>query len=146
MTDPTKNSAGATPGGDAGLAGAEQAVALAHQLFDAARTGDGATLSRYLDAGVPATLTNSGGDSLLMLAAYHGHAGIVADLAARGVDVNAVNDKGQTPLAGVAFKGYVEVAEVLIGAGADPDQGQPTARQTAQMFKRQDLLELFGTA
>lgn len=146
MTDPTNDSAGATRGDGAGQAGAEQAVALAHQLFDAARTGDGATLTRYLDAGVPATLTNSGGDSLLMLAAYHGHAGIVADLAARGVDVNAVNDKGQTPLAGVAFKGYAEVAEVLIGAGADPDQGQPTARQTAQMFKRQDLLELFGAA
>ena len=125
-------------------AAADQAVALAHQLFDAARTGDAATLTRYLDAGVPATLTNSGGDSLLMLAAYHGHASVVADLAGRGVDVNAVNDKGQTPLAGVAFKGYADVAKVLVGAGADPDQGTPTARQTAQMFKRQDLLDLFS--
>ncbi|MBG6181614.1 ankyrin repeat domain-containing protein [Arthrobacter sp. CAN_A1] len=126
--------------------GADQAIQLAHQLFDAARTGDAATLSRYLDAGVPATLTNSAGDSLLMLAAYHGHAGIVADLAGRGVDVNAVNDKGQTPLAGVAFKGYPDVAEALVGAGADPDQGQPTARQTALMFNRQELLDLFGPA
>ncbi|MHA7272332.1 ankyrin repeat domain-containing protein [Arthrobacter sp. TMT4-20] len=123
---------------------ADEAVALAHQLFDAARAGDAATLSRYLDAGVPVTLTNSGGDSLLMLAAYHGHASVVADLARRGVDVNAVNDKGQTPLAGVAFKGYDDVAAVLVGAGADPDRGSPTARQTAQMFKRQNLLELFG--
>lgn len=146
MTDTTNDNAGTPPGNDAGEAGAEQAVALAHQLFDAARSGDGATLTRYLDAGVPATLTNSGGDSLLMLAAYHGHAGIVADLAARGVDVNAVNDKGQTPLAGVAFKGYAEVAEVLIEAGADPDLGKPTARQTAQMFKRQDMLGMFGAA
>lgn len=125
-------------------AGADQAVALAHQLFDAARAGDASTLTRYLDAGVPATLTNSAGDGLLMLAAYHGHASVVADLARRGVDVNAVNDKGQTPLAGVAFKGYADVAAVLVGAGADPDQGSPTARQTAQMFKREDLLELFG--
>ncbi|MHA7153919.1 ankyrin repeat domain-containing protein [Arthrobacter sp. TMN-50] len=124
--------------------GADQAIALAHQLFDAARTGDAATLSRYLDAGVPATLTNIAGDGLLMLAAYHGHSGIVADLADRGVDVNAVNDKGQTPLAGVAFKGYRDVAEVLLGAGGDPDLGQPTARQTAQMFNRQELLDLFG--
>lgn len=144
MTDATNDNGRTPSGNDAGGAGADQAVALAHQLFDAARTGDDATLTRYLDAGVPATLTNSGGDSLLMLAAYHGHARIVADFAARGVDVNAVNDKGQTPLAGVAFKGYAEVAEVLIKAGADPDQGQPTARQTAQMFNRQDMLELFG--
>ncbi|MHA7277814.1 ankyrin repeat domain-containing protein [Arthrobacter sp. Hz1] len=126
--------------------GADQAIALAHRLFDAARTGDAATLSRYLDAGVPATLTTSAGDSLLMLASYHGHAGIVADLAGRGVDVNAVNDKGQTPLAGVAFKGYPDVADVLLGAGADPDQGHPSARQTAHMFKRQGLLDLFGPA
>ncbi|WP_026553566.1 ankyrin repeat domain-containing protein [Arthrobacter sp. H20] len=125
---------------------AEQAIELAYQLFDAARTGDAATLGRYLDAGVPATLTNGAGDSLLMLAAYHGHAGIVADLAGRGVDVNAVNDKDQTPLAGVAFKGYTAVAEVLVGAGADPDQGQPTARQTADMFKRQEMLDLFSRA
>ena len=39
------------------------------------------------------------------------------------------------------FKQADEVVRVLLEAGADPDAGTPTARQTAQMFGRP---ELFG--
>lgn len=122
---------------------ADAAIALAHRLMDAAREGDGATLRRYLDAGVPPTLTNAAGDSLVMLAAYNGHASVVADLLARGADANAANDRGQTPLAGAVFKGYTDVARTLIEAGADPDAGTPSARAAAGMFARQEMLELF---
>lgn len=125
-------------------AGAAAAIALAHALFDAARQGDRATLARYLDAGVPFTLTNTAGDSLLVLAAYNGHPAIVRDLLARGADVDQANDRGQTPLAGAAFKGHTDVARLLVGAGADPDAGTPTARAAAGMFGRTDLVELFG--
>lgn len=123
---------------------ADAAIALAHRLLDAAREGDGATLGRYLDAGVPATLTNAAGDSLVMLAAYNGHASVVADLLARGADPEAANDRGQTPLAGAVFKGYTDVVKVLLDAGADPDAGTPSARDAAGMFGRPDLLELFA--
>ena len=41
---------------------------LASRIFDMARNGDAATLAAYLDAGVPATLTNTNGDTLVMLA------------------------------------------------------------------------------
>ncbi|WP_458115460.1 ankyrin repeat domain-containing protein [Arthrobacter sp. D2-10] len=122
---------------------ADAAIALAHRLMDAAREGDVATLRRYLDAGVPATLTNTAGDSLLMLAAYNGHAAVVSDLLARGADANAANDRGQTPLAGAVFKGYTDVVATLLGAGADPDAGTPSARAAAGMFGRSDMLELF---
>lgn len=122
---------------------AAAAIALAHRLMDAAREGDSATLSRYLDAGVPATLTNSAGDSLLMLAAYNGHAAVVRDLLARGVDADAANDRGQTPLAGAVFKGYDDVVQVLLEAGADPDAGTPSARAAAEMFGRTEMLRLF---
>lgn len=125
-------------------ASADAAIALAHRLMDAAREGDGATLRRYLDAGVPATLTNTAGDSLLMLAAYNGHATVVGDLLARGADADAANDRGQTPLAGAVFKGYADVAATLLNAGADPDAGTPSARAAAEMFGRQDMLELFS--
>lgn len=124
---------------------AAEAVALAHRLFDAARAGDADTLNRYLDAGVPVSLTNSAGDGLLMLAAYNGHASTVADLARRGVDVNKANDRGQTPLAGAAFKGYTDVAEVLVAAGADPDAGSPSAREAARMFGRPEITALFDS-
>lgn len=122
----------------------EETLALAHTLFDAARNGDAELLRSYLSAGAPATLTNSAGDSLLMLAAYHGHAETVQLILHHGGDANAANDRGQTPLAGAVFKGYSDVARVLIDAGADPDAGTPSARAAAQMFARADILELLG--
>ncbi len=132
-------------GRDAGAdTGAEAAFALAARLFDAARHGDAATLARYLDAGVPPDLTNSAGDSLLMLASYNGHPAIVRDLVGRGADVNKANDRGQTPLAGAVFKGHTSTAQLLYEAGADPDAGTPSARDAARMFERTDLAELFG--
>jgi len=115
-------------------------VELAHQVFDLARDGDTATLAAYVDAGVPVDLTDAQGNTLLMLAAYHGQAEAVSALVERGGDVNRVNDRGQSPLAGAIFKGEDAVVAVLRAAGADPDAGSPTARDTATMFGRDDLL------
>lgn len=122
----------------------DDALALAHTLFQAAREGNDGMLGAYLDAGVPATLTNSAGDTLLMLAAYHGHVGTVQLLLRHGADANSANDRGQTPLAGAAFKGYTDVARVLLDSGADPDAGAPSARAAAQMFARTEILDLLG--
>ncbi|MCP2257763.1 hypothetical protein LX15_001449 [Streptoalloteichus tenebrarius] len=121
-----------------------EVLELAAKLFGLARTGDTATLAAYVDAGVPANLTNDKGDSLVMLAAYHGHAETVAALLARGADPNRANDRGQTPLAGATFKGEVDVVRALLDGGADPWAGQPSAVDTARMFGRADLLGLFG--
>ena len=95
-------------------------------------------------AGAPATLTNAAGDSLLMLAAYHGHAEAVQVILHHGADANAANDRGQTPLAGAVFKGYTDVARVLLDAGGDPDAGTPSAREAAAMFARAEILALLG--
>jgi hypothetical protein len=117
----------------------ERLVELAHQMFDLARAGDAVRLGAYVEAGVPVDLTDASGNTLLMLAAYHGHPGTVAVLADHGADVNRVNDRGQSPLAGAVFKGEHEVVSALLAAGADPDAGTPTARETAQMFGQVDL-------
>lgn len=122
----------------------DDALALAHTLFQAAREGDTALLRAYLGAGAPAGLTNSAGDSLLMLAAYHGHAETVQLILEHGAEPGTANDRGQTPLAGAAFKGYTDVARVLLDAGADPDAGAPSARAAAQMFARQEILDLLA--
>jgi uncharacterized protein len=111
-------------------------------MFGLAREGATATLAAYIDAGVSADLTNQSGDSLLMLAAYHGHAETVRTLLAHGADVNRANDRGQTPLAGAVFKGEIEVIRVLAAGGADPEAGQPSALATAAVFERPDLAEL----
>jgi ankyrin repeat protein len=122
----------------------EETLALAEKLFQAARDGDTALLAAYLDVGAPASMTNSAGDSLLMLAAYHGHAETVQLLLRHGADADTANDRGQTPLAGAAFKGYPDVAKVLLAAGADPDAGTPSARAAAHMFARTEILDLLG--
>ncbi|MFE9684877.1 ankyrin repeat domain-containing protein [Streptomyces sp. NPDC002701] len=121
-----------------------EVVELATKIFDLARRGQTEALVAYVDAGVPANLTNDRGDSLVMLAAYHGHADAVSALLERGAEADRVNDRGQTPLAGAVFKGADAVIRVLLDAGADPSAGTPSAVDTARMFAKTELLELFG--
>ncbi|MBF6210654.1 ankyrin repeat domain-containing protein [Nocardia puris] len=120
---------------------AEKVIELAGAVFDLARTGDADTLAAYLDAGVPADLTNDRGDTLVMLAAYHGRRDAVAALLERGADPDRANDRGQTPLAGAVFKGEDEIVRLLLAAGADPDAGTPSARDAAAMFGKTGLLD-----
>lgn len=115
-------------------------VDLAHRILDWARAGDTARLTACIDGGAPANLTDAAGNTLVMLAAYHGHAAAVAALIERGADVNRLNDRGQSPLAGALFKGDDAVVRVLLAAGADLDAGTPSARATAAMFGRTELL------
>jgi hypothetical protein len=119
-------------------------IELATRLFNMARAGDTAQLTTYVDAGVDPNLTNHKGDSLVMLAAYHGHADTVRALLEHGADANRANDRGQTPLAGAVFKGETEVVRVLLDGGGDPDAGHPSALATARMFERDDLVALFA--
>ncbi|MEU8895583.1 ankyrin repeat domain-containing protein [Nocardia sp. NPDC048505] len=118
----------------------DKVIELAGKIFDLARQGDADALAAYLDAGVPANLTNDRGDGLLMLAAYHGHRDAVAVLLLRGADANQLNDSGQTPLSGAVFKGDKDIMGLLINAGADLDAGTPSARDTAEMFGQTALL------
>ncbi|WP_072691380.1 ankyrin repeat domain-containing protein [Rhodococcus marinonascens] len=115
---------------------------LAGRVFDKARTGDTVSLAAYVDAGVPVDFANQNGDTLVMLAAYHGHADTVQALMDRGADVNRLNDKGQSPLAGALFKGEDAVVRTLVAGGADAMMGHPTAVDAARMFGRTDLLSL----
>jgi uncharacterized protein len=119
-------------------------VELATRLFNMARAGEAAQLAAYVDAGVDPNLTNQRGDTLVMLAAYHGHADAVRVLVERGADANRPNDRGQTPLAGAVFKDEPDVIRALLGGGADPEAGRPSAVDTARIFERGDLLALLG--
>lgn len=42
------------------------------------------------------------------------------------------------------FKGEEAVIRALLAGGADPKAGTPSAVDTARMFAKADLLELFG--
>lgn len=117
----------------------QRVVALAMDLARQGRTGE---LLEFLDHGLPVDQTDGDGNSLLMLAAYHGHPGTVTALIARGADVDLRNGRDQSPVAGALFKGEDEVVHALVAAGADLDVGTPTARQAAQLFGRQGLIEV----
>lgn len=121
-----------------------EALQLATKLFDLARQGRTADLAPYLAAGIPVNLTNHKGDTLLMLAAYHGHLPTVELLLAKGADPDVLNERGQSIIAGAVFKGEEDVVEALQRRDADLDKGQPSAREAARMFRRVGCLRLFG--
>lgn len=116
---------------------------FASKLFDFARHGDD-TLLEYIKQGVNADMVNQDGQSFVMLAAYNGHAELVRELAALGADVNLLNDRNQSPLAGAIFKKEDAVVDALLAAGADPQAGTPNAVDSARMFGREDLIERFS--
>ena len=123
------------------------ALSLVQDAFDAARVGDSARLAQLLARGVPANVRTEKGDSLLMLATYHGHAGAGRLLLERGADPELANDRGQTPLAGVAFKGDVACVQLLLenGARADtPMADGKTPAMLAAMFDQVAVLELLS--
>ena len=111
---------------------------------DLARKGDAEGLGALLKGGLAVDARDANGNTLLMLASYHGKNEVVKLLLKSGATVDLRNDKGQTPLGGVAFKGYAEIATLLLDAGADPlaDQGGQTPVDYATMFGRQEILVL----
>ncbi|MCX5041426.1 ankyrin repeat domain-containing protein [Streptomyces coelicoflavus] len=115
----------------------ERVVAIA---MDLAREGDTGQLVEFVTHGLPVDVRDPAGNTLLMLAAYHGHAATVAALVRHGADPDLRNDRDQSPLAGALFKGADDVVAVLREAGADLDAGTPTARAAAAMFGRAHLL------
>ncbi|GAA6019890.1 hypothetical protein JCM11491_004855 [Sporobolomyces phaffii] len=118
-----------------------EAIAYAQQFFDAARAGAVDILTPPLEAGLPPNLTNSKGDTLIMLAAYHGHADAVRLLLKHGADPNRLNDRGQSPVSGAIFKNEEAVVEALLEGGADPEVGTPNAIDTAKVFGKTERWE-----
>ena len=118
----------------------EDVQEFAGKLFELARTGD-VVLLDYVDNGVDINLANQDGNTFLMLATYAGHLELARGLVERGADVDKLNARGQSPLAGVIFKKEDEIVELLLQAGADPRAGHPDSIATARMFGRDDLAD-----
>lgn len=122
----------------------DDAMALVQLAFQRVRAGDAPGLEALLDQGVPPDVLNEKGDSLLMLASYHGHPGATSLLLARGADPALRNDRGQAPLDGVAFKGDLVVARILLAHGAAVDAASAdgkTALMYAAMFDRVEIVK-----
>ena len=120
-------------------------VALARAAFQHARAGETERMAQLLRAGLPVNLCNERGDSLLLLASYHGNLNITRLLLEQRADPERANDRGQTPLSGAAFKGDAAVARLLLDFGASVDRRSPegkTALMFAAMFDQLDVLKL----
>lgn len=125
------------------MSDSEDAERLAREVLQLCRDGDERLLD-HVDRGVPVDLCDADGNALVVLAVYGGGVALVRGLAERGADVNHVNHGGQVALAGAVLRKDDEMVAVLLDLGADPDLGSPTARQTAEMFRREEFLRLFG--
>jgi ankyrin repeat protein len=123
----------------------EATLAFARKVFHHARSGEADELTSVLDQGFPPNLRNERGDSLLMLACYHGHLAAATALLEHGADPELLNDAGQSPLAAAAFKGDIAIATLLLDHGAVVDHSGPngkTALMLAAMFNRADIAQL----
>jgi ankyrin repeat protein len=117
-------------------------LAFLQSAFELARAGQTRQLMEYVDAGLPVNLTNSSGDTLLVLAAYHKHADLVRALLDRGADHARVNDRGQTALASAVFRQSSDIVTMLLDAGADPALGPKSAFAIAEFFDLPEMAAL----
>jgi ankyrin repeat protein len=97
-------------------------------LLQASRVGDAAMVELLLRSGANPSLAHPEGETPLLAAARSGSVPAVRLLLARGVDVNAAEKfQDTTALMWAAAEGHIDVVDVLIEAGADPDrQGHVT--------------------
>ena len=119
---------------------------LAQELFALVRAGqDSARLAGLLQMGLAPNLRDGKGDSLLMLASYHGHHEMTRLLLDHGGDPELANDRGQVPLAGAAFKGDAGIVRLLLEHGAKVNGCGPdgkTPLMFAAMFNRTEIVDL----
>ena len=120
----------------------EDELAFLLAAFDLAREGETARLTELVDTGLPVNLTNSGGDSLLILASYHVHLDLVSALLVRGADTARINDKGQTALGAAVFRQSAEIVTALLDAGADAALGRQSGLAVAEVFDLPEMLAL----
>jgi len=107
--------------------------------LDYAREGETHALEAMIKHGMSVNLCTHKDDSLLMLASYNGHIETAQMLLERAADIDRINQRGQTPLEGVCFKGNLEMVQLLLNYGASTDGNAVTY---ATMFGNKDVVAL----
>ena len=138
-----------TTGGGAGVTSAPPLPSperLQDLLFEAARLGRDDMVAALIQAGAQLEAEDERGHTALILASYHGHESNTALLLSLGARPDgAAGTVGNTALMGVAFKGYLSIADMLIAAGAEVNRrnrGGQTPLMMAALFARHDMIRL----
>lgn len=119
----------------------EETEQVVRTALDMARSGSTESLVDFIDHGLPVNVWDEQHNTLLMLAAYHGHEETVRALIEHGADPNLLNSRGQSVISGALFKGEEGIVRSLLEAGSDLDRGSPTARETAALFGQDRLID-----
>ena len=98
------------------------------RVADAAERRDGKAVRVLIKQGVDAKAPQPDGATALHWAAHWNDVALAKDLVAAKVDPNAANDYGVTPLFLAVTNGSLDMAEVLLGAGASARANATTAR------------------
>lgn len=114
-------------------------------IFDAARSGNIDAAKQMMEVNADTlNSVNSQGYTPLLLSTYHNQTEFAMFLLDSGAELTQVEGE-QTALHGVAYKGYPELCEVLLNAGADPnhpDANGTTPFHYAVQFNHIELVKL----
>jgi hypothetical protein len=89
------------------------------KIFSKARHNKPKDVEELLDQGVSPDARDAFGNTLLIIASQNGHKPIMKLLIKRSCDLNAQNNKGQTPLHFCFAYGYTDLGEWLVSKGAN---------------------------
>lgn len=123
------------------------------QLWDAAMTGDTATITQALASGAKIdsldTRRNQNGRRALNWAAWYNRSAAVRLLIEKGAPLEAENRTGFTALNHAAEAGSLDAARILLAHGADPAHGNyegETPAVVARAHLHVDVAELIEAA
>ena len=95
----------------------ERYAELQMMALDFARIGNTQELESMIKHGLSVNLCTHKEDSLLMLSTYNGNYETSKMLLKYNPDINKINQRGQTPLEGVCFKGNLKMVKLLVEGG-----------------------------
>ena len=128
----------------------QSAFAAGLDVFDAARQGDIAALSNYVETGGDLEIRNRRGHTPFILAAYYGQTDAIKQLETFGANPCAVDEQGSAAFMGVVFKGHKDTLKWLLENTRCDVNHQNYAGQTALMlaalFDREEIAKSLITA
>ena len=107
-------------------------------LHIVARRGDETYTRFLLQKGADPNLKDGRGNTPLILAVNGGFANLIPILTAARANVNLGNSAGETPLIRAVQRRDLGMVRTLLLAGADPDQADVIAGQSARDYARVD--------